>query len=225
MSNTKQVPLSACLFKVGEFTIGKLASSKGANRTVPVSLRGRSGQPIDHWFWGRVVHDMAGFKAAAKTIPLDYCHNDSEILGFLDTFHATSAGLDCGGHLVILRDDDRASEVLQKSEAGVPYQASIYFDSDTAVVEQVPEGQSAKVNGYQLKGPAIIIRQWMLRGMAVCPYGYDHRTETRFTTTRTATVRLLTAEDAKFARLKLAGLSDGTARLAMSIKLPRKRGP
>jgi hypothetical protein len=38
---------------------------------------------------------------------------------------------------------------------------------------------SAKVNGYTQPGPATIFRQWKLRGVAVCPYGYDKNTSTR----------------------------------------------
>jgi hypothetical protein len=36
------------------------------------------------------------------------------------------------------------------------------------------------VNGQEIEGPAIIVRQWALRGMAVCLYGADHRTESQF---------------------------------------------
>jgi hypothetical protein len=122
---------------------------------------------------------MAGFKPAAPSVPLDYCHNDSEIVGVLDEFKPTDDGLDCSGRIVPFTEHDRASEVDYKSRQGVPYQASIYFDPDNLVIEQLGQGAKTKVNGYELEGPAIIFREWMLRGVAVCPYGYDVNTSTR----------------------------------------------
>jgi hypothetical protein len=35
----------------------------------------------------------------------------------------------------------------------------------------------APVNGYQFEGPGIIVREWPLRGVAICPYGADANTE------------------------------------------------
>jgi len=171
---TRKVPRAALAFHAGPVKF----AAKSENGNSPVSVRARSGQPLAHWYWGKCVHDMAGFRAAAPSIPLDYCHSDSEVLGYLDQFKASNEGLDCDGQVVPV-GDDRASEVLAKSGRGVPYQASIYFDMDNLVIEQLGQGAKAQVNGYELEGPAIIFRQWMLRGVAVCPYGYDVNTSTR----------------------------------------------
>lgn len=83
------------------------------------------------------------------------------------------------GFLTPFTAEDRASEIIAKAKAGVPWQASIYFDPGTFVVEEVAEGKFASVNGQQLEGPLTIIRKWMLRGCAVCPYGMDPNTETK----------------------------------------------
>jgi hypothetical protein len=172
---TRRVPKAALALNIGamQFTAAR------EDGVVPVTVLARSAQPIQHWYWGAVVHDMAGFKPAAPSIPLDYCHDDEQIIGFLDAFEPGKDGLTCSGQVVPFGDDDRASEVIFKSAKGVPYQASIYFDPDELVIEQVPPGMSAQVNGYTQQGPATIIRQWKLRGVATCPYGYDVNTATR----------------------------------------------
>lgn len=74
------------------------------------------------------------------------------------------------------KESDRASEIIHKARAGVPYEASINFGGPGIKVEEVAEGRAAQVNGYQFDGPGIIVREWPLRGVAVCPYGADMNT-------------------------------------------------
>lgn len=167
------VPADAMFFESGPF---QLADGEGSEGKTPVKMRARGGQPLNHWYWGRVVHDMAGFAAADKTIPIDYCHLNDEVLGYLDKFTPSNEGLDVAGSLVQF-GEDRSAEVIHKARAGVPYQASIFFEPQ--VLEDVMPGAETEVNGYKLAGPALVIRKWSLRGVAVCPYGYDPKTSTR----------------------------------------------
>jgi hypothetical protein len=81
------------------------------------------------------------------------------------------------GALVPFKDSDRATEIIFKRKEGVPYQASINFGGDGIEIEEVSEGQTAFVNGYELKGKATIIRKFPLRGVALCPYGADENTD------------------------------------------------
>lgn len=171
-----KVPANALRFGAGPFAF---AAGEAKDGKVPISLRARSGQPIEHWYWGKVVHDMAGFKAAKPTLPIDYCHYTDEVLGFLNEFKASDEGLDASGELVTFKEDDRATEIIHKARAGVPYEASIYFDPNSMVLEEVGPSAKVKVNGYELQGPAIVVRQWALRGVAVCPYGADGNTNTK----------------------------------------------
>jgi hypothetical protein len=60
---------------------------------------------------------------------------------------------------------------------GVPYEASIFFGGDGIKIEEVGEGKMQTVNGRQFDGPGVIIREWPLRGVAICPYGADQNTE------------------------------------------------
>lgn len=168
------VPAEALLLESGPFTF---AAGEAQEGKIPVKMRARGGQPIYHWYWGNVAHDMAGFSPAEATIPIDYCHYFDEVLGFLNKFEPSNEGLDVAGELVSFAAEDRTAEVTHKARAGVPYQASIFFEPK--VLEEVLPGAEAEVNGYRLPGPGLVIRKWSLRGVAVCPYGYDPRTSTR----------------------------------------------
>lgn len=170
------VPAEALCFDSSPFELAAAAE----DGKVPVKMRARSAQPIVHWYWGKVVHDMAGFKAAKKTLTIDYCHYNDEVLGYLDQFSATDAGLDVAGFYTPFTPDDRASEIIHKSGKGVPYESSIFFDPNSLSLEEVGPNVEVQVNGYKLQGPALIVRKWSLRGVATCPYGADGKTSTKF---------------------------------------------
>lgn len=172
--NFSEVPAAACSLVVGEFELGD--NGEGA-KTAPVRLVARSGKPIEHWFWGRVVHDLAGMRVHKPRLPIDYVHDSKEIVGYLNRFDIESGDLITSGALVPFKDSDRATEILHKSRAGVPYEASINFGGDGIKVEEVPEGFVTQVNGFAFDGPGVIIREWPLRGVAICPYGADANTE------------------------------------------------
>ena len=81
------------------------------------------------------------------------------------------------GALVPFKDSDRATEIVYKMKNGVPYESSINFAGEGIKVQEIGEGEIAEVNGYQFEGPGVIIREWPLRGVAICPYGADSNTE------------------------------------------------
>lgn len=144
-----------------------------------VKLLARTGQPTDHWYWGKVAHDMTGFKADPK-IPLDYCHDSNQIIGKGDKFTVDASGLTVEGELISLAAEDRAAEIFAKHQQGVPYQASINFGGDGILCEEIPANFVTEVNGYQFEGPGIVVREWPLRGVAICPYGQDGGTKVEF---------------------------------------------
>jgi len=170
-----KVPAGALRFDAGPCEFGEAADG---SRNVPVKITARTGQPIDHWYWGKIVHDLAGMKVHKKSLPIDYAHYDNEVLGYVDRFETATGDLVVAGELVPFAENDRASEVAHKAQNKVPYEASIFF-TGPLILEELSEGTSAKVNGYTLQGPAAIFRQWNLRGVAVCPYGMDRNTKTQ----------------------------------------------
>lgn len=138
----------------------------------PVSIVARTGGVADQLFWGRCVHDFAGMSAPA-VIPLDYMHDPEQIVGFASQIDATSGSLNITGVIQSTRPGDRAEDVLLRSKAGTPYQASILMGWNDYLSEDLPAGATAEVNGQQINGPVVIFRQWSLRGVAICPYGAD----------------------------------------------------
>ena len=175
-TNFSQIPANACIVAVGEFQLG----DNGPNaKTAPVRLVARSGKPIEHWFWGRVVHDMAGMHLHKSRLPIDYVHDSKEVIGFLNHFETESGDLVTSGALVPYGSNDRASEIIHKMREGVPYEASINFGGDGIKVQELAAGEMAEVNGAMFDGPGVIVREWPLRGVAVCPYGADANTESK----------------------------------------------
>lgn len=172
--NYSDIPAAACCMVVGPFELGDNGPDA---KTAPVRLVARSGKPIEHWYWGRVVHDLAGMHLHKSHIPIDYVHDAKEVIGYLNRFDTESGDLITSGALVPFKDSDRATEIIHKMAAGVPYEASINFGGDGLKVQEIPEGQVAEVNGFRFEGPVIIVREWPLRGVAICPYGADMNTE------------------------------------------------
>ena len=170
---TETIPAAAFTFNAGEVAL----ELDGDPLSTRVSLLARSSGPIEHWYWGRVVHDLSGFELSKDKIPIDYAHNSDEVIGFLDQFTVEEQGLRTDGQLVVFSDDDRAAEVAYKSAQGVPYEASINFGGDGIKLEQVDDGASTEVNGFEFEGPGVVVRSWPLRGVAVVPYGADQNTE------------------------------------------------
>ena len=173
--NLDAVPKAAFMFSGGQVELGD--NGQGA-KSAPIKLKARSGDAIEHWYWGKVVHDLAGMRIHKPRLTLDYAHNESEVLGYLNHFDTSSGDLIVSGALTPWREDDRASEVMFKLREGVPYEASIFFGGDGIKIEEVGDRSVVQVNGRQFEGPGIIVREWPLRGVAVCPYGADQNTET-----------------------------------------------
>jgi hypothetical protein len=175
---TKQVPEAAFLFDLGRV---QFAAGESKDGRTPLTILARSGKPIVHWYWGQVIHDMAGMRLAGDRCPVDYIHNDWEVIGYGSKFDTSSGDLVISGELVSFQEDDRAAEVAFKGRAGVPYEASIFFDPCNGLrVEEVAPGVAVTVNGQNLVGPATVFRQWLLRGVSVCPYGADPNSSTSF---------------------------------------------
>jgi hypothetical protein len=176
MSNEKfnEIPASACTMAAGKFELGD--NGEGA-KSAPVKLVARSGQPIEHPYWGKVAHDLSGMHMHKPRLAIDYVHDSKEVIGYLNHFDIETGDLVTGGALVPFKDTDRATEILYKMSEGVPYEASINFGGEGIKVQELSEGEVSEVNGYQFEGPGVIIREWPLRGVAICPYGADMNTE------------------------------------------------
>jgi len=167
-----EIPAEAFVLPVGEQVV---FGDNGADaKTVPIELMVRSSQPIMHWYWGKIAHDLSTVQHKAR-ISLDWCHWD-ELIGYGNKFRVDATGLWVSGALTPWKPDDHASEIIAKHKMGVPWESSINWGGGKPVIEIVPENFEAEVNGLKFTGPGIIVRNWTLRNVAVCPLGADHHT-------------------------------------------------
>jgi hypothetical protein len=73
--------------------------------------------------------------------------------------------------------NEKAQEFATNLRDGFPYQASISIRP--LKIEEVPEGESAEVNGKKLKGPGIVVRTSKFREASVCVFGRDENTKVK----------------------------------------------
>lgn len=143
-------------------------------------MTARTGDVIEHWWWGRIVHDLAGM-VSKERIALDWMHRDDEIVGFAEQFDSSGGDLECDVTIASVEAGDEADKIIKRSALGVPYEASIDWDPWTHILEWIGEGFTVNVNGRELEGPLVVVRQWELRRIAVCPSGADSGTSTELT--------------------------------------------
>lgn len=180
----REVPADALQFDAVELQFAA-TEEKPADGVYPFTMRARSSEPIEHWYWGRIVHDMAGMQLRKESCPIDYRHSEYEIIGYGNTFEASDDGLTISGGLTSLHDKDRAFEVATKGAMGVPYEASIDWRGHGIRIEEFGEGAKAEVNGKTFDGPLVVVREWPLRAAAITPYGADSDTRTQFSESNT----------------------------------------
>lgn len=188
----QRVPRNAFCMPAAAFEFGDNGESA---KTVPFRMVARSGEPIDHWYWGRVVHDFDSMSHKDR-IAIDYIHDDGEVIGYGNHIEKETGDLTVTGALTPYRENDRASEIIHKQQLGVPYEASINFAGGSPKLEQYGANESVEVNGREFSGPISVIRNWTLRGVAVCPYGYDGNTSTEFSQGPEIEVEIMEAKTA-----------------------------
>lgn len=193
---------ACCLRSVGSLQFAAEATDEASgqkgdyDKPRAVELLARSFGPADHpwWFGGKVYHDFDGMRMHKPRLMVDYNHADP--IGYCEKPNvAKDEGLKLGGAIVPAGgEDDWARVVLKRGDAGVPYEASIDFYGPMSV-EYVDDGLSAEVNGETVDGPCSIVRDWTLRGVAVCPYGADMHAETQFAGRGAVRLRVVSPEE------------------------------
>ncbi len=158
------------------------------SKSKPFEMTVRTRGPVAHWYFGRIVHDFAGMKAK-PVVAVDWNHDPDELIGKAGEFD-TSADLVARGTIESIEVGDQADKIIKRSAAGIPYEASIFFDPYDLVLENVPEGFVAEVNGETVEGPVVIAREWTLRRIAICPSGVDGASEVRFSASTESTFSL-----------------------------------
>lgn len=175
----------AAAFQFAAVSPVKFASGddQSQSKSKPFEMTVRSRGPVPHWYFGSIVHDFAGMKSK-PVVAVDWNHDADELVGKAGEFD-TSGDLVARGTVESIEVGDQADKIIKWAAVGVPFEASIYFDPYELVLENVPEGFVAEVNGETVEGPVVIAREWTLRRIAICPSGVDGASEVRFSASAT----------------------------------------
>lgn len=97
-------------------------------------------------------------------VPLDYNHNEEEVIGYVENFQCSEDAITADG-VVLIGDEssDAAKTFAQNIDGGVPFEASAFLDLSEAESVELEEG----------------VTEWsgaLIRGVAICPYGTDRKT-------------------------------------------------
>lgn len=97
-------------------------------------------------------------------VPLDYNHNEEEVIGYVENFQCSADAITADG-VVLIGDDssDAAKTFAQNIDGGVPFEASAFLDLSEAESVELEDG----------------VTEWsgaLIRGVAICPYGTDRKT-------------------------------------------------
>jgi len=172
----KKIPILAFRQIAGN----EIQAKKEDSGNLTFNVQALGGEVIEHWWFGRIVQDMAGMTMAAERIPLDYNHDAGEVIGFAE-IQSTIEGLFLTATIVPF-ENDRGAEIAHKIAAGVPYQSSIDYvptKPDEILYEYIAENEITQVNGKEFEGPLTVVRKWTLHGLAICPHGADSDTSVK----------------------------------------------
>lgn len=122
-----------------------------------------------------VVVDLAGMQEPGKSRPILRDHDSSRIVGHTTAISVAASSIDVAG--VISAKNAHASEVVDSSLNGFPWQASIGCRVDR--VEFVKAGAKVTVNGKTFNGPLYVARQSQLKEVSFVALGADDNTSAK----------------------------------------------
>jgi len=163
-----------------KFQFGEIEpTADGEGYSIPVKMTIRTNTPVQRWGYD-VYHEHSGMVYKDK-VNIDFIHGESSIpdslsSGFLDKFDISNQEINASGKLVSIQSGDLVDITVKKMQAGIPMESSIFFGGNGIKAEEFGAGTEFKVNGENHEGPAIVFREWPLRGVAICPYGADNLT-------------------------------------------------
>lgn len=128
-----------------------------------------------------VVVDLAGLNVPSQNRPilLDHTSDVDSIAGQSDSISVVDGKLRVAGE--ILAGTQRIDNVLSLASRGFRWQASIGANPER--VEELRAGDTALVNGSEVRGPLTVVRQATLREISIVAMGADDRTDTRIAAT------------------------------------------
>ncbi len=132
----------------------------------------------NHWYWGNLAIDLEGMTFPVSKYPILEDHRTDKKIAFTGKPIINDNTLSIDPDKTVFVDTPESAEFQKLSSqtgGGFPYQASIYAKPSS--VERVMEGESAKVNGMSVRGPASIWRKCEFKEASVCVFGWDSKTQ------------------------------------------------
>lgn len=124
-----------------------------------------------------VIVDLNGLDISNQNRPLLRDHDKGREIGHTTSIQAREGKLYIEG--VISVDSADARQVINASQNGFPYQASIGTPYDKQDFRFIRAGESAEVNGRVWRGPVLVLRKSKLKETSVVTLGADDDSETR----------------------------------------------
>ena len=128
----------------------------------------------DHWYWDDLAIDLSGMKANGSKYPVLEDHDTGRKIGFSGKPVIQDGKLKLNPENVVFVDTPYGKEFVTLAKQGFPFQSSLR--GKPLRVERVEEGAETEVNGFKLKGPGSVWREWEYMEGSVCVFGWDNKT-------------------------------------------------
>lgn len=123
-----------------------------------------------------------GIRTPRQSVPIDRNHDGELLVGHTTAIDKSQQrvyanGIISGQHESAMTPSAVAArEVIHLAANGFPWQASILADPSPGKVQFVDRGETAKVNGRVVAGPAYVVWESTLRAISFVPNGADGNT-------------------------------------------------
>ncbi|MDR1080885.1 MAG: hypothetical protein LBQ79_07945 [Deltaproteobacteria bacterium] len=144
------------------------APGEGLRRFRGVAYGG--GVITDHSMWDRVAFDLGSVKAADR-MPVLLDHDPGQIVGFTGSVKIGSR-IEVEGFVA---EGEPGRRVASLADQGFPWQMSVRIMPETVV--RLDLGETMKVNGRRVEGPAAVFKDSLIREVSFCALGADRETE------------------------------------------------
>lgn len=128
----------------------------------------------NHWYWDDLVMDLDGVKLSKSKYPVLEDHETSRKVAFSGKPMVQEGKLIINPETTVFVDTEVSREFQKLSKQGFPFQSSLRGVPKR--VERIEEGSEAMVNGFSLKGPGTVWREWEYMEGSVCVFGWDDKT-------------------------------------------------
>lgn len=176
----KQIPSKMNLSETGYVKFadqegGPLENENSLTRDISIDLY--SGAEVQDAFEGSMIVDLSKMEMPKERMPILLNHDSGSIVGFADPKKIANTGETLSLQGEAIKAMTATQEVINASEGGFPFQASMGFDIMEA--RFIEKGEREEINGRDFQGPGIIIDKSRLFEASIVPLGRDENTSSK----------------------------------------------